>query len=485
MKKKSLITLTAVFAALGMSSCSDFLTSKSDVNDVRIPGIEIVDAKGHALSSVSGNYGEYFIKVTSDGTWSLSTKNDFVNLEKVSGKGDAMVPFSVNNNWVNEREFVINANMSDFATRAGSDTSAGATQSASYNLSDVVKRISSNLGTGYTLIPRADGNISMSTGIQLFNVQVLDSLTKNTNYKMFVDDSYEYLTQYMLSSSSNEALHKGVSVGVGGSLEVGGLTGEGDVSVGVGKDSTSNNMHAVMRMLRNTFSREIDYASAIALDGKYDILTPGFRMIRNNFIKAIEPLVDNAAGITKADSTQADLYCAQFCASYGTTFISKALIGCSFDYYISVAKSNLSDSVTVDVVLKAKYADIVKSKTDSLNESEKDPAKTDTTKVDSIKVNGNVDVSYQDKLKKAMEQTTAQIMIYGGDTKSVDILATGGSLEMAQLSEWRGSVTPDNAVMTDLTAVPISALFADKPVIQGYLFDFIRRNSTTDIKLGK
>lgn len=509
MKKQRVFYLFAAAAVIGMSSCSELMNSKSEISEVRVPGIQVVDAKGNAVSTVSGNYGEYFVKVTSDGTWSLSTSSDFVNMANVKGEGDAMIPFSVNNNWVDERVFTIDARMSDFATRAGSDVSTEVTQTPSYDFSDVVKRISSNLGTGYTLIPRADGNISMSTGLQLFNISVLDELTKTTKYNLFKDDSYEFLTQYILSSTSNEALHKGVSVGVAGSLEVGGLSGNGNVSVGVGKDSTTNNMHAVMRMLRTTFSRELDYASAIALDGEHDILTPGFRMVRNNFIKAIEPLVgDEVTAITKADSAQADLYCSQFCSSYGTTFISKALIGCSFDYYISVAKSALTDSVTVGVVLKAMYADIVKSdttKTDSKKEETEADKKTegttkadadaktdetgkdkdDTSKNDSIKVNGDIDVTYRDILNNAKNQTTAQIMIYGGNTNSVDILATGGSLEMKQLTEWRGSVTPDNAVMTDVVAVPVSALFADKPKIQAYLFDFIMRHSTSDIKISK
>lgn len=477
--KKNLLMVIAAGAALVFSSCSDFLNTKSE-GQPRIPGIEIVDAKGNTLSSVSGNYGEYYVKVTSDGSWSLSTPNNYVILGKVSGKGDAMVPFSVNNNWVDERTITIDAAMSDYMTRAGSDVSTVATQSASYSLSDVVKRVSSNLGTGYTLIPRADGNVAMSTGIQLFNISVMDSITKNTKYNLFVDDSYEYLSQYILSSSSNEALHKGVSVGVAGSLEVGGLTGSGNVNVGVGIDSTSNNMHAVMRMLRNTFTREMDYASAIALDSKYDILTPGFRMIRNNFLKVMEPLVETTS-ISKADSVQADLYCAQFCASYGTTFVSKAMIGCSFDYYISVDKKSLSDSITVDVVLKAKYADMVK--TDSTATST--TTSNDSTKIDSIKVDGNIDVKYNQALNNAKNHTTAQLMIYGGNTKSVDILATGGSLEVSQLTKWRGTVTPENSVMTDVTAVPVSALFEDKPKIQAYLFDFIKRNATTDIKLNK
>ncbi|MBQ0023072.1 MAG: hypothetical protein KBT29_07530 [Prevotellaceae bacterium] len=528
-KTKLFAALMCAAATFGFVSCSDSMDMTEEAGSTSQittqPGIKIVDASGNQVTNLSGEFGTYYVQVTSDGDWELSTPNEFINLHGFIGKGNALVPFTVANNWVEPRNFTINGKVEGaLSTRAGEGVTAGGTQASSYSLEEVMARITSNLGAGYTLMPRADGNIALSTGIQIFNIGVLDSIGKANKVSLIKDDYYDQLTQYILTSSSNEILHKSVTVGAKGSIEAS-STGNGgglSVGVGVGKDTNDNSMYGVKRMLRNMFTREIDYANAIAIDDSTNIRTiaPGFRMVRDLLIKTVNPLITKPT-MTAADSAKADLLCEQFCSNYGTTFVSKAQIGCSFDYYIKVDSTYLNDSVNVAVVLQAKYdkvvTDSVKAKKEAeIAKKEVEEAKKDTSNVakeDSVIVNnkdneqsnepsaqaegdevnkdttsikGDVDVEYRKNLEKATNSAEVQVLVYGGDTKDVDILGTGGILDVTQIQKWRGTVSPSNAVMTDLEAQPISALFITDPEVQAYLYDFIKRKcSTTNINLEK
>ena len=129
--------------------------------------------------------------------------------------------------------------------------------------------------------------------------------------------------------------------------------------------------------------------------------------------------------------------CKDFCSEVGPCFISKSVMGCVLDYYISVDKSLLKDGMTAGGALEFK-----------------------------LKVSIGIDVKgegdYSQDQKNILEKTEAKVNIRGGNVNEVCILATGGVLENEQVLSWQQSVEPSTAVMIDMKLVPIYLLINDQ-----------------------
>jgi len=138
-------------------------------------------------------------------------------------------------------------------------------------------------------------------------------------------------------------------------------------------------------------------------------------------------------------------YCKSFVDEIGPCFVSKSVMGCVLDYYISMDKSLVTDTMSVSGALDIKFQT-------------------------SVSVTG--DGAYDDNKKNSVKNVEAKINVRGGDVSQVSILTTGGTLENEDLLAWQQSIEPKSAVMIDMKLVPIYLLISDqaaKTYLQSYL----------------
>lgn len=120
-------------------------------------------------------------------------------------------------------------------------------------------------------------------------------------------------------------------------------------------------------------------------------------------------------------------------------------MGCVLDYYISMDKSLVTDTMSVSGALDIKFQT-------------------------SVSVTG--DGAYDDNKKNSVKNVEAKINVRGGDVSQVSILTTGGTLKNEDLLAWQQSIEPKSAVMIDMKLVPIYLLISDqaaKTYLQSYL----------------
>ena len=136
------------------------------------------------------------------------------------------------------------------------------------------------------------------------------------------------------------------------------------------------------------------------------------------------------------------------------------MLGSELDYRLAVAKSKAEKSTDVKAALDFKWKQQVK-----------DTAKVDSAQLDSLKkllpdsVRKNFvfhgGVMVKDSTFSAASATVAQVKARGGDVERVSILATGGTLNCADLAIWLLSTEPEKATMTEMLVEPIYRLFKD------------------------
>jgi hypothetical protein len=219
-------------------------------------------------------------------------------------------------------------------------------------------------------------------------------------------------------------------------------TGSASIGVGVGQltEKKSRNKYALKRIKTTQFTREIHYTNVMALlakaatrEQRQKLLTPGFLSVQEHF----------ATDIAAAKGNQTRQYdiCAKFLDEIGPCFISKSAMGTVLDYQISVDSTALRDTLGIQVALEAKFQGVVKGKA----------------------VSGEVTFNIGDsqEAKELMSKTTATVKVRGGDVSQVSILVTGGQLYDSQVTAWHNSCRPTQAVMVDMSLVPIYALIAD------------------------
>lgn len=147
-------------------------------------------------------------------------------------------------------------------------------------------------------------------------------------------------------------------------------------------------------------------------------------------IKAFE----EAIGKENINEAEKQKLCKDFCDEVGPCFISKAVMGCVLDYYISVDKSVLGNTMTAGGALDLQYSI-------------------------TLKIHGEGD--YSETEQKILENIEAKINVKGGDVTKVSILPTGGQLESNDVKEWLLTVEPKTAVLIDMKLVPIYVLIDD------------------------
>jgi hypothetical protein len=438
-----------VLAAALAAACS----SGEDMTDIGMVGdensnapITILGTSGNGFVNTGASYGEYTAYINVPGKWSIETTKGLANVYPSVGEGPTKVVVQVGENWGAMRENVLTLTPQGTSRRAAGDSqyNLSVIQSGNPSLDSVSTIFSSNKGAGYSYMP--GGEYCDGALIQLFNLVTLDSIQQATGVRLISDDIFPQTNQEFLTAESEEGIKKAVIVNASAGMHFGSVkskgTGNGSVSVGVGKghEEKSKNKYALKRVTNTQFTREIHYMNVMALlekattrEEKMKLLSPGFYSVQETFAKDIKAAQGNT-------TKQYDL-CSKFLDEFGPCFISKSVMGSVLDYQISVDSTALRDTLGVKVALEASFQTKVKNK--------------------NVGGKGSFDIGVSKEAEELMAKTTASVKVRGGDVSKVCILVTGGSLEDSEVTAWQNSCRPIQAVMVDMSLLPIYVLIAD------------------------
>ena len=449
-----------VFVAALAAACS----STEDVAGNEMAGgansnapLSILGTPGDGLVSTGSSYREYTAFINVPGKWSIETSKGLANIYPSEGEGPTTAVVQVGENWGDVRENVLTLNAQGAITRGGGENATSHSDQRSenkYNLSilqssnpsmDSISTIfSSNKGAGYSYMP--GGEFCSGAMIPLFNLATLDSMQRATGVRLISDVVFPQTTQSVMTGDSEEAITKGLHVGVSLGLDLGKVknkgTGSGSVGVDVGKlhEEKSINKYALKRLKTTQFTREIHYMNLMSLleqttsrDMQEKLLSPGFLSVQKRFAKEI--------AAEKGNTTKQYILCDRFLSEVGPCFISKSAMGTSLDYQISVDSTALRDTLTVKVALEASFQTNIKNK--------------------QVSGKGSFDIGVSKEATDLKSKTTATVKVRGGDVSKVCILVTGGQLDDSDVSAWQNSCTPTRAVMVDMVLIPIYVLITD------------------------
>ena len=394
----------------------------------------ILDKQGCTVEEFSAGFNEYYVQVNVPGKWRLSTDTDFLVPLQEEGEGPALVRMYVGANWFYNRTGHISLQQldADATTRGGgSDVyTRAATQAETPDMNETMKMISSNKGAGYSYLPNT--NYCLGTNMQIFNMSRLDSLQKALRYDLFIDEYYPQVEEEVTTADSQEDLSNKLSVAASVNVNFNAFAVDVKGHFGSSSSNSANKEYAVKRLKSYQYTREINYMNLMALIKKKpeladEIYAPGYQMKIGEFETAIK----NAT-----TDEEKKILCKNFCDEVGPCFISKAVMGCVLDYYISVDKTLLGDTMTAGGALDFKYTSVVQ-----------------------VDVHGDGD--YTEAEKKLLQNTEAKVTIKGGNVSLVSILASGGTLKNEEVKEWQLSVVPGTSVLIDMKLTPIYTLIND------------------------
>lgn len=449
----------SVLLGFSATSCSDnnVLTNvPTDDNEeentevVEQTPFTIVDKQGKPVDVFSADFNEYYIQVNVPGKWRLSTDNDYLVPLQKEGEGPTLVSLFVGINWYQSRSGNITLQQldADATTRStGSDVYTRATtQAETPDMSETMKMISSNKGAGYSYLPNS--NYCLGTNMQIFNMSRLDSLQQALRYDLFIDEYFPQVEEEVTMANSQEELSDKLSVAASVNVNFSAFSVDVKGHFGSSSSSSTEKEYAVKRLKSYQYTREINYMNLIALikqkpELAEEIYAPGFQMKVTEFEAAIKEATSEE---------QKKKLCKDFCDEVGPCFISKAVMGCVLDYYISVNKSVLGDTMTAGGALDLQYSV-------------------------TVKIEGSGD--YTETEQKILENIEAKITVKGGDVTMVSILPTGGQLEGKAVEQWLLSVAPTTAVLIDMKLVPIYVLI-DDTAAHDALKDYIDTTGSLD-----
>ena len=441
---RSVLVLVAALAT-ACSGSEDMIGNEGTGSESNAP-FSILGTSGSDIVNTGASYGEYTAYINVPGKWSIATSKGLANVYPSSGEGPTTAIVQVGENWGAARENVLTLKSEEVVTRAGGDnqTSLSIVQASNPSLDAVSKVFSANKGAGYSYMP--GGEFCSGAMIPLFNLATLDSMQRATGVRLISDVVFPQTTQSVMTGDSEEAITKGLHVGVSLGLDLGKVknkgTGSGSVGVDVGKlhEEKSINKYALKRLKTTQFTREIHYMNLMSLleqttsrDMQEKLLSPGFLSVQKRFAKEI--------AAEKGNTTKQYILCDRFLSEVGPCFISKSAMGTSLDYQISVDSTALRDTLTVKVALEASFQTNIKNK--------------------QVSGKGSFDIGVSKEATDLKSKTTATVKVRGGDVSKVCILVTGGQLDDSDVSAWQNSCTPTRAVMVDMVLIPIYVLITD------------------------
>ena len=452
MKKSNLLAAGLLVAGMCLStSCSDntFIAATPD-EDVTAgfdkPTLALVNESGKEVNNLPGTFGTYYLDIKAQGKWKLESTTPFLALDQTSGEGPARVKLLVGSNWGAARTGGVTLYSTDAAsTRAeGDGTTTTVNQTSQFNPSDVKDLLSSNKGAGYSYQPYS--NYCLGTHIQLFNMKNLAAISDSTGVTFLTDEIYPVVEEEVTTADSEESLSSKLSVAASVNLNFNAFSADVKGAYNSSSGTSNTKQYAVKRMKSYQYTREIDFMNIIAMaesseEMEAKLLAPGFVKLRNDFTNNIK----KATATTPINEETVKKYCKSFVDEIGPCFVSKSVMGCVLDYYISMDKSLVTDTMSVSGALDIKFQT-------------------------SVSVTG--DGAYDDNKKNSVKNVEAKINVRGGDVSQVSILTTGGTLKNEDLLAWQQSIEPKSAVMIDMKLVPIYLLISDqaaKTYLQSYL----------------
>lgn len=439
----------------------DWGTVDSAVVDISPIGklLTIIDSDGNEVSEFSEKYGEYRLIVNTSGKWHLKSSNDaFIKPLREEGEGVDTVTLLVGCNWGEARHgdlrLVLDKEQVDSLTSFARPRNVDDSDSESLyiyqgaSLQNVHKMFSSNKGAGYSYMPNS--NYCFGTNLEIFNLQLLDSLNTSSKADLFFDEVYPEVEQEVITSDSEKGLHDQLSISASLDLDVSSFSINVSGSYDNIKDEKSKRSYAMERLKAYQFTREVNYMNIVALsradsDFKKAAYAPGYRMLEDELISNIN---------LSKDSTEIYEYCKNFVGLVGPTFISKSVMGCTLDYQISVLSSSLSDSLSIKGALDIK----VKGST-------------------GVEIKGS---GQYDKFEKEVESSTeSKVNVRGGEVMLISIISSGGTLSDGQVQKWQMSCKPELATLIDMKLIPIYSIISDvnaQRAVRNYILKTIAEN---------
>ena len=469
MTKKLFVAAVALTA---LTACSDSTISEieSGVIDPSVTRAmntaELTDANGQKVSSVSSNLGTYYLDIKTDGMWYIETPD---NMEftptKMYGQGSARVPVFIGNNWAEARQLSYNVKFLDEngQMRRAGETEQTVTQDALYNLDRFKKVVNSNVFVGYGFMPSKHAVPELCTGIQIFKMEALNDVDTLVKHDFMPQTKEEYY--YHTCDSMMDKLIA-VNGDFGGNFNVVKLGVS--TNVNVNKATTYGQIVAQKSLTRSMYSREIAWDKAWLNDNNY---SNGYNYYKNLFITQIkEAGNDNNKKKAAADD---------FFRIVGTHVITKCLLGCELNYRMTVETSTTKKLTDVKAALDFKWQQQIKDTTgvDSATKAKIMQLMQDSTKLKNVFFKG--DVHYTDDQFKAASSTKAKVKARGNDVQLVNILATGGSLNVTDLAQWMLGAEPEKATMVGMQVHPIYDIFdgskadSDEAKARAFLKEYI------------
>ena len=477
------ITKQLCFAAVALAAftaCSDSNLSEVE-NVINEPVIDIpmyssvlTDANGQKISSVSADYGTYYLDIKTDGLWYIETPD---NMEftptMMYGKGSARVPVMIGNNWAEARQLSYKVHFLDANNqmrRAGGDDTQTVTQDALVSLDRFKKIVNSNVFVGYGFQRTKSPIAELCTGIQIFQMEAINEIDTLVKHDFAPETKEEYYFHTSDSMMDKLVAVKGNPGGNFGSVKLG-LSG--DVNV----NRVTHTGHTVVQksLTRSMYSRELAWEKAWFNEKN---LTQGFKYYKKLFINQFAAAGNDAAKKKAA----AD----EFFRIVGTHFITKCLLGCELNYRMTVDSSKVIKSTDVKAALDFKWQQQIKDTTgvDSVTKAKILEQMNDSSKLKNFFFSGNVQVT--DAQFNAASSTQAKVKARGNDIQLVNILATGGSLNCTDLAQWMLGAEPEKAAMVGMQVHPIYDIFdgsvvgSDEANARAFLVGYIDKSFPLD-----
>ena len=490
MKKMMKQFFVAVVALAAFTACSDsnYVGEESETpsqfaNQAMNTAI-LTDVNGQQLSSVSGDFGTYYLNIKTDGIWYIDT-NDYMEFapSRYYGRGSMRVPVMIGSNWAAARQLSYKVNFLDengAFTRAGEgDGSQTVTQSSNTDLDTFKKMVNSNIHVGYGYNPtKGAANSALWTGIEIFK---MDDLIGNE--KLVKSSLVPQTEETYIYSHSEAALDKIIGVSVSPTGNFGAVKFD-TTGVTVNTTNINHTGQTVMqkRLTRSIYSRELEFANATT-DDKLAFtdanLSNGFKRYKAEFIANLK-----AAG---EDKTKKRAAADELFSVVGTHVVVKSLLGQELNYRIVVDSSYTKKSTEVKVALDFKWQQQIKDTTsvDSATKARikamEEEWKKDPTKRKSFALKTGVEVT--DTEFKAANSTTAKVKARGGDVELVSILSTGGSLINEDLKKWLLSTYPEKAAMIGVETLPIYELFKGTSDYEDKAYEYLKGLIDTYLKV--
>ena len=457
MKKMRNQLFVAAMALAAFTACSE--ANLADVN----PGADelmfqnqpmnsavLTDANGNEVTSLSADLGTYYLNIKTKDNWYIETPNMEFTPTKMYGCGSKRVPVLVGNNWAESRQLTYKVNFIDdngkqipSVTRGTDDGGSTLSQDALLSLDRFKKVVNSNVFVGYGFDATKNPVPELCTGIQIFEMETLnaiDTLVKHDFAPQTLEEYYYHTSDSMMDKL---VAVKGDFGGNFGAVKLG-LSGD----VNVSRVSEKKQIVSQKSLTRSMYSRELAWEKAWFNQKNY---THGYKYYKNLFL--------NQFAAANGDKAKQQAAANEFFRIVGTHVITKCLLGCELNYRMTVSSSKTKNSTDVKAALDFKWQQQIKdtAAVDSATKVKMLELMKDSTKLKNVFFSGNVQVT--DAQFDAASSTKAKVKARGNDVEKVNILATGGSLNCADLAKWMLGAEPEKASMVGMQVHPIYDIF--------------------------